>query len=132
MRMSMFQRPLVPFAPLPSSFQPDFTLEKNTKANSNSSFKLTSNKSFEQELGAVEKQRLEELDEEEEQLDDSVFPEMLLPAQPKKRTGTVTFASSPSMFVSPLRKRQKEDILNTTDGGTPKVKPTLTYTRMML
>ena len=127
MRMSMFQRPLVPLAPLPSAFEPDFTLEKNTKANSNSSFQLTSNKSFEQDLGAVEKQRLEELDEEEEQLEDSVFPEMLLPVpvsghqKPKKRTGTVSFASSPSMFVSPLRKRQKEDILNLTDGGTPKV-----------
>ena len=121
----MFQRPLVPLAPLPSAFEPDSTLEQNTKANSNSSFQLTSNKSFEQDLGAVEKQRLEELDEEEEQLEDSVFPEMLLPGpghqQPKKRTGTVTFASSPSMFVSPLRKRQKEDILNLTDGGTPKV-----------
>merc|ERR1719341_2884897 len=115
MRMIMFQRPLVPLAPLPSAFEPDFTLEKNTKANSNSSFQLTSNKSFEQDLGAVEKQRLEELDEEEEQLEDSVFPEMLLPVpvsghqKPKKRTGT--FASSPSMFVSPLRKRQDEKLL---------------------
>ena len=126
MRMSMFQRPLVPLAPLSSAFETDFTLEKNTRANSNSSFQMTSNKSFEQDLGAVEKQRLEELDEEEEQLEDSVFPEMLpVPVSdhlPKKRTGTVTFATSPAMFASPLRKRQKEDVLNLTDGGTPKVK----------
>ena len=128
MRMSMFQRPLVPLAPLPSAFEPDFALEQNTRANSNSSFQLTSNKSFEQDLGAAEKQRLEELDEEEEQLEDSVFPGMLpVPVSanqhPKKRTGTVTFATSPAMFVSPLRKRAKEDVLNLTDGGTPKVKP---------
>ena len=125
MRMSMFQRPLVPLAPLPSEFEPDLTLEKNTRANSNSSFQLTSNKSFEQDLGAAEKQRLVELEEdeeEEEQLKDSVFPEHLMPQpiQRKKRTGTVSFATSPSMFVSPLRKRQKEDLLNLTDGGTPK------------
>ena len=124
----MFQRPLVPLAPLPSAFEPDFALEQNTRANSNSSFQLTSNKSFEQDLGAAEKQRLEELDEEEEQLEDSVFPGMLpVPVSanqhPKKRTGTVTFATSPAMFVSPLRKRAKEDVLNLTDGGTPKVKP---------
>ena len=131
MRMSMFQRPLVPLPPLPSAFEPDLTLEQNTRANSNSSFQLTSNKSFEQDLGAAEKQRLEELDEEEEeeQLEDSVFPEMLaVPVsanqqQSKKRTGTVTFATNPAMFVSPLRKRAKEDVLNLTDGGTPKVKP---------
>ena len=128
MRMSMFQRPLVPLAPLPSAFESDFALEQNTRANSNSSFQLTSNKSFEQDLGAAEKQRLEELDEEEEQLEDSVFPGMLpVPVSanqhPKKRTGTVTFATSPAMFVSPLRKRAKEDVLNLTDGGTPKVKP---------
>ena len=125
MRMSMFQRPLVPLAPLPSEFEPDLTLEKNTRANSNSSFQLTSNMSFEQDLGAAEKQRLVELEEdeeEEEQLQDSVFPEHLMPQpiQRKKRTGTVSFATSPSMFVSPLRKRQKEDLLNLTDGGTPK------------
>ena len=97
--------------------------------NSSSSFQLTSNKSFERDLGAAERQRLEELEEEEEEeeeLENEVFPDFLsLPSsagkKPKKRTGTVTFATSPALFVSPQRKRQKEDLLNITDGGTPKV-----------
>ena len=129
MRMSMFQRPLVPLAPLPQVIQPDHALEKNTLVNSSSSFQLTSNKSFERDLGAAERQRLEELEEEEEEeeeLENEVFPDFLsLPSsagkKPKKRTGTVTFATSPALFVSPQRKRQKEDLLNITDGGTPKV-----------
>ena len=127
MRMSMFQRPLVPLAPLPQVLQPVHALEKNTLVNSSSSFQLTSNKSFERDLGAAERQRLEELEEEEEEeLENEVFPDFLsLPSsagkKPKKRTGTVTFATSPALFVSPQRKRQKEDLLNITDGGTPKV-----------
>ena len=107
----------------------DHALEKNTLVNSSSSFQLTSNKSFERDLGAAERQRLEELEEEEEEeeeLENEVFPDFLsLPSsagkKPKKRTGTVTFATSPALFVSPQRKRQKEDLLNITDGGTPKV-----------